>query len=134
VRGLAALRSGLVAEAAAQSVRPLDSVPWFGLAVTSMIRAGTLDRWVHAEALRALGRDSAALGFYGSFAEHGLPDVTLLAPARLRRGEIFERMGRAADAAREYQAFVELWRDADAELQPLVADVRQRISRLQPGG
>jgi hypothetical protein len=31
---------------------------------------------------------------------------------------------------RYYGAFVELWRDADPVLQPLVADVRARIAQL----
>ena len=33
-------------------------------------------------------------------------------------------------AAWHYSAFVELWQDADPELQPLVDEVRQRIARL----
>lgn len=130
VEALRAYRAGNFARAAQLSVGLADTVPWFGWAVTSPLRAGVLDRWAHAEALRQLGRDSAALGWYGSFGEHGLPDVAYLAPARLRRGEIFERRGRAAEAVREYEAFVGLWREADADLQPLVADVRRRIERL----
>jgi hypothetical protein len=34
-------------------------------------------------------------------------------------------------AAWHYRAFVELWKDADPEAQPLVEDVRQRIVGLE---
>ena len=34
-------------------------------------------------------------------------------------------------ALEHYSAFVELWKDADTELQPRVRDVRGRIERLQ---
>lgn len=135
-RALLALQQRRYADAARLSAWPGDSAPWFGWAVTSMRLAGTVERWVHAEALRELGQDSSALGWYGSFGEHALPDIALLAPARLRRGEILEGLGRPAEAAREYQAFVKLWHDADEELQPLVRDVRERVRRLtrpQPG-
>lgn len=130
LRGRLAFGRGRWLEASAWSVSGADTVPWFGWAVTSPAQAGTLERWVHAEALRELGHDSAALAWYGTFGEHALPDIALWAPARLRRGEILERLGRPSEARREYEGFVELWRDADAELQPLVADARRRIERL----
>ena len=41
-----------------------------------------------------------------------------------------EERGDSAKAAEYYDKFVELWKDADEELQPVVEDVRQRIARL----
>jgi hypothetical protein len=48
-----------------------------------------------------------------------------------RRGELYEAKGDPARAIANYEEFVRLWRDADPELQPQVADVRTRIARLR---
>jgi tetratricopeptide (TPR) repeat protein len=48
-----------------------------------------------------------------------------------RLGEMYEAKGNVDKALTHYQAFVELWKDADPELQPRVRDVRSRIERLQ---
>ena len=48
-----------------------------------------------------------------------------------RLGEMYEAKGNIDKALTHYQAFVELWKDADPELQPRVRDVRGRIERLQ---
>jgi hypothetical protein len=47
-----------------------------------------------------------------------------------RLGELYETAGNAEKAALNYRAFLALWDKADARLQPKVADVRQRLSRL----
>ncbi len=51
------------------------------------------------------------------------------APRRL--GELYEAKGDLANAIKNYEAFVKLWKNADAELQPQVAEIRTRITRLQ---
>jgi len=43
---------------------------------------------------------------------------------------LYEAKGDRQNAVRNYQMFVELWKNADAELQPQVADVRRRLARL----
>jgi tetratricopeptide (TPR) repeat protein len=48
-----------------------------------------------------------------------------------RLGEMYEAKGNVDKALTHYQAFVDLWKDADPELQPRVRDVRGRIERLQ---
>jgi hypothetical protein len=40
------------------------------------------------------------------------------------------RRGDRVRATHHYAKFVELWKDADPELQPKVADVRRRLARL----
>jgi eukaryotic-like serine/threonine-protein kinase len=47
-----------------------------------------------------------------------------------RLGELYELRGDAARAREYYGRFVDLWKNADPELQPLVRDVRARIIRL----
>ncbi len=47
-------------------------------------------------------------------------------PGRVVRGP-----GRPRDAATYYQKFVDLWKNADPELQPQVADVKKRLNHLR---
>jgi tetratricopeptide (TPR) repeat protein len=57
-------------------------------------------------------------------------DVTQLAPSYQRLGELFEQRGDRAKARHYYSRFVELWKDSDAELKPVVSVVRQRLRQL----
>ena len=57
-------------------------------------------------------------------------DAYQLAPALKRSGELYEAKGDRAKAADRYRRFVELWKDADPELQPGVREVRARLGRL----
>ena len=56
-------------------------------------------------------------------------DAFMLAPTRKRLGELYEAKGDTARAASHYAAFVSLWKNADPELQPAVAEVRRRLGR-----
>ena len=49
---------------------------------------------------------------------------------RERLAEMYENKGDRAAAIRHYSAFVELWQDADPELQPRVQEARARMTRL----
>ncbi len=54
----------------------------------------------------------------------------VLAPTYKRLGELYEARGDRAKALEYYGRFVDLWKDADPELLPVVRDVRaQRGSR-----
>ena len=48
-----------------------------------------------------------------------------------RLGELYEAKGDTKRAIQRYSDFVELWKNADPALQPLVKDVRERMARLQ---
>jgi tetratricopeptide (TPR) repeat protein len=52
--------------------------------------------------------------------------------AHERLGQLYEEKGNAAKAAEHYQAFVEMWKNADADLQPRVAAARERLRKLTP--
>jgi len=58
-------------------------------------------------------------------------DAFYLGPIRQRLGELYEGKGDFDKALTQYQAFVELWKDADPELQARVRDVRSRVERIQ---
>ena len=58
-------------------------------------------------------------------------DAFYLAGVQKRLGELYEAKGNRAKAAEHYLAFVDLWKNADPELQPAVTTVRQRLAHLQ---
>jgi tetratricopeptide (TPR) repeat protein/tRNA A-37 threonylcarbamoyl transferase component Bud32/TolB-like protein len=53
-----------------------------------------------------------------------------LAGSYKRLGELWEAKGNREKAAHYYGLFVDLWKNADADLQPKVAEVRKRLARL----
>ena len=86
---------------------------------------------MRAELLRRLWRGEEALGWYES-----LPTITpfglvYLAISHFRRGEIYESLGQEEQAVEHYSRFIELWRDCDPELQPLVEDAKEKLSELR---
>jgi len=59
------------------------------------------------------------------------PDQYYLAGAHKRAGELYEAKGDRQNALSHYLKFIELWKAADPELQPKVAEVRARVARLK---
>jgi tetratricopeptide (TPR) repeat protein len=87
----------------------------------------SLDRYLLAELLDALGRsEEALLWFEGIVAQLG----SGLAPSHRRRGEILERLGRTEEALEHYRRFLDLWQNCDAELQPQFEEVKKRVEAL----
>lgn len=58
-------------------------------------------------------------------------DPTNLAGAHKRLGELFESKGDKARAIEHYLVFVDLWKNADPELQPVVRQAKDRLAKLQ---
>jgi eukaryotic-like serine/threonine-protein kinase len=90
-----------------------------------------------ARAYDAAGRpDSAAMMFerYLStpvwFKLNPEMDPVRLPAIRERLGQLYEGMGNTLKAIENYRAFIELWKNADPELQPRVADAKRRLARL----
>ena len=57
-------------------------------------------------------------------------DPIRLPAIRERLGQLYDGMGNTAKAIENYRAFIELWKNADPELQPRVADAKRRLARL----
>jgi tetratricopeptide (TPR) repeat protein len=76
---------------------------------------------------------TAAYARYAAGTEPGrLPtDAIYLGPSLKRLGELYEAKGDRDNAAREYARFVELWKNADPELQGSVTDAKARLVKLR---
>ena len=92
-----------------------------------------------ARAYERAGQPDSALAVYErSVTTDGLSrlfdQATTLAPTYRRLGELYEQRGQLDKARDYYGRFIDLWKNADPELQPLVRDVRQRLARLTAEG
>ncbi len=88
-----------------------------------------------AGAYERAGQPDSALALYERLVTIPDPrrlfaDPYALAPTYKRLGELYEARGHRDRARDFYTKFVDLWKDADPELQPMVRDVRGRLARL----
>ena len=65
-------------------------------------------------------------GYFRAFEEQAT-----LAPTYRRLGELYEERGDTARARDYYGRFVDLWKDADGELQPQVRQVREKLEHAK---
>ena len=88
-----------------------------------------------AYAYDAAGKPDSAIAIYSRYAdgfERPLgPDATFLALTLRRLAELHDNNGDAQKALSYYARFVELWKDADPDLQPQVRKARARMAELQ---
>jgi tetratricopeptide (TPR) repeat protein len=61
-------------------------------------------------------------------------DMFGLVGAHKRLGELYDAKGDREKAISHLSKFVELWKNADPELQPAVSDAKRRLAKLQAGG
>ena len=87
-------------------------------------------RYTHAERLARSGELELANAWFASLEELSIPDLVFGAPAHLRQAQIARALGRPREAALHYQAFLSLWKDADAELQPLVRSAERSFATV----
>jgi tetratricopeptide (TPR) repeat protein len=88
-----------------------------------------------------VGQTDSAIAYFEAVAATPTLDATrfaehyALAPSLKRLGELYEARGDRRKAAEHYGRFVELWRNADPELQSVVRDIRARLAQLaqEPG-
>jgi tetratricopeptide (TPR) repeat protein len=57
-------------------------------------------------------------------------DTRMLAAVEKRLGELYDAKHDKANALKHYGAFVDLWKGADADLQPVVTTVKKRMAEL----
>jgi tetratricopeptide (TPR) repeat protein len=59
-------------------------------------------------------------------------DATVAPGAHERLGQLYEAKGQNDKAAEHYRRFIDLWKNADPELQPRVAAAKARLAKLAP--
>jgi len=131
------LATGYVAEAEG---RPHDAIASYRKFYDESGGCGLCGLYELAAAYDQTGQADSARAAYEQLvttpALYGIYVATLtLAPSLKRLGELYEAKGDRKKAAQYYGKFVELWKDADPELQPGVKEIRGRLARLaqEPG-
>ncbi len=133
IRALALHERGRSAEALA-ALDGIGREVWYNVALASPFYAQTQERILRAELLFELGRDDEAARWYANVPHVGPYEVAYRPVAYLRLAQINQRQGKLDEALDYYQRFVELWQDADPELQPRVQAARQAIEALSGDG
>jgi tetratricopeptide (TPR) repeat protein len=82
-----------------------------------------------------MGEPDSAVSYFNAYlsetpANRDDIDWAALAGIRKRLGELYDTKGDTANAVKHYAAFTELWKDADADLQPVVQTVKKRLGEL----
>jgi pimeloyl-ACP methyl ester carboxylesterase/tetratricopeptide (TPR) repeat protein len=98
-------------------------------ALASPMISAARERYRRGELLIEAGRPSDAIPLLTSFAE-AYYDLLFEAPAARQLALLAEGRGDLAEAQRHYRRFLELWSDAEPELQPRVAEAQRRIATL----
>jgi eukaryotic-like serine/threonine-protein kinase len=99
------------------------------------VSCGACGSFERAVVYERSGQPDSALVYYEHYVVTPEPyrifeDAFSLARTYKRLGELYEARGDRAEALDYYGRFVDLWKDADPELQPVVKDVRGRIAQL----
>jgi len=124
-RGKAALAAG----------RPEEAIPLLREAdrlYYSCERCGMINL---ARAFDLAGQRDSAIVYFQKFIDTPRPfqfqDQDYLAGSYKRLGELYESAGDLPKAAASYEKFIDLWKNADPELQPKVREARTRLDRIR---
>ena len=117
----------------AEALRALEEAPrevnWERK--TNWFFTGMQDRHLRAELLEELGRYEEALDWYQSI-DYWSYWPNMAGPSHLGQARIYERLGEREKAVQQYSRFIDLWKDADPELQPQVEAARRALAALSP--
>jgi tetratricopeptide (TPR) repeat protein len=135
IRADVALQGGRVDQArqALESVRgevPLElvSVPLY-----ASVREFTQEHARHLRllVLSAKRQHQDALQWIETSFQGAPSEIVYLAPMHLQRAEIYEQLGEREKAADHYRRFVNLWRDCDSTLRPVLEGARAELARVR---
>ena len=131
--------SGALAEARGHAAlaagRAADAIPLFREADRTYASCARCAMINLARAFDLSGKRDSAIAYFQQFVDtpHGYldEDQDWLAGSYKRLGELYESTGDLPKAATNLQKFIELWKNADPELQPRVRDARARLERIR---
>jgi tetratricopeptide (TPR) repeat protein len=93
--------------------------------------------WALGRAFDATNQPDSAIAMYERYLAEpnyarfdAMRDGVALPYIRRRLGELYEAKGDVAKATVQYRAFVDLWKNADPELQVRVSEVKRKLGRL----
>jgi tetratricopeptide (TPR) repeat protein/tRNA A-37 threonylcarbamoyl transferase component Bud32 len=88
-----------------------------------------------ARAFDLAGQRDSAISYFQRYVDTSdgflFDDRAWRAGSHKRLGELYEAAGDLPKAVTSLEKFVELWKDADPELQPKVRDARERLTRVR---
>ena len=88
-----------------------------------------------AQAHDFAGHSDSAIVYFEKFVAHKDPnmneDSQFLAGSYKRLGELYDAKGDREKAIANFEKFVDLWKNAEPELQPKVTEVREKLNRLK---
>jgi DNA-binding SARP family transcriptional activator/TolB-like protein len=102
---------------------------WHGavpITISGALGAESYYGWLRAELLNDVGRNAEALKWYETRADLFPAELIYVAPAAFRSAQIYEKLGDRARAAAAYRVFIDMWKDADPELQSYVSVAREQ--------
>ena len=115
--------------------RHADAIPLIREARRTYYRGPRLINYDLGDAFDLAGAPDSAIVYYERFAERAFSDIDeepmLLGGTFKRLGELYDAKGDTTRAESYYQRFVDLWKDAEPELQPKVRRARERIAELR---
>ena len=69
-------------------------------------------------------------GWSPSLGEFNTDELPYVSSSYFRRAEIYERMDECEKAIHHSSRFIDLWKDCDPELRPMVEDAERRLGHL----
>ena len=129
IRSEIALRQGRQAEAL-RMLEALDDKVSYLFRLTTPFYSNARERWRGAQLLEGMGRLEEALRWYRGLDNQSSLDALYLAPSILKRGQISERIGHNVTARTHYERVLRLLRRAEPQFQPMAAEARAGLSRL----
>ena len=99
-----------------------------GTAFTPLLIGLAFDKGGHADSARKYLTEYVEMAGNG----RNLTDPFNLAPSLFRLGQLYQDAGDTTKAMDYYGRFVDLWKNADPELQPRVAEARRAMAELVP--
>jgi DNA-binding SARP family transcriptional activator/TolB-like protein len=103
---------------------------WYENLRSSHLRSLARERFLLAEAEIAIGRDDAAEALLIPIGENSVAELPYLAPTLIRIGEIRERDSDPQGAITAYRRVLDLWSDAEPDLDQIRAEINARIDVL----
>ena len=103
---------------------------WWGLPAWNSFELQAYERYMRAELLKSLKRYEEALRWYSTLGYGGFMEFVYSPISHFKQGEVYEELGQPEKAAEHYAAFIEMWKDCDPELRPVVANAERSLERL----